>query len=867
MSSCENEDQNFEKLNSNMATSTKPNMNPDTSSDNEIDEKSISSSGNSDLSDSANKISSDEIDEDLNNQLISSINSTPTNKVMPNKIDADIINEDSVIEFSVSQKDYIITDKDEIENLSDSTILKDEVPQCNSTPNKFIKSTETLKNYSSDESLASQATHVRQSFRELKNQWSSESTEPEYDNVKIDYENASHNELTFFISKLLNEFDSMKRDKSSLMKDIEKLQSDNSCDPYILQIKKLEIDLAQAKADACAWQQKIKEKEEQLMSENVRIRSDLTTRLERVTKQFENANKEKESMVIKFAMSEKDVLNAQSQKDKMEKKLKDMDKEKDNLLGKIKTLNAERAKICQQLDSKTFECNTGAREINRLKEELNNREVKIKWNQTKLKNELDANNELSGRLERALTKITKHEEELKAIKDGAEKVVKESRDSDEYRAQQLDEQLREHKAKLILERQMNENQEVVHKEAVNELGNLKEVHSKLVSEVQDLRSKVSVHDSERTESENLFLSLQAELNNKKQEISELNNHLAVFADVKIQFERCHKQLEEALENISSLESALKEKSSETESCRSKEAELLAFTDKLTTKNVEIQSQFTALQSKANILQIEHDEIKSELNNIKLQKNKIKNELSKEIESQALIILNLNKEIENKNVELTTKITLISDLENEICVLKRKHNNSVKDITREIHKLRKRLEYYENASNSVSPQISEGNHNSISTYSGNSSHSATPQECLSQGSRASSNTSLNTLEYEGNNGILIENSEAGSGDINNPLIMQQLLLERIDKLQKVVAKKSEKVEFLEEHISQIVVELKKKSRIIHHYIMREDAGALSSSASDTSKVNMIKHFYHKYTLVKISPSYEFCKKSNFKKLKF
>lgn len=72
-------------------------------------------------------------------------------------------------------------------------------------------------------------------------------------------------------------------------------------------------------------------------------------------------------------------------------------------------------------------------------------------------------------------------------------------------------------------------------------------------------------------------------------------------------------------------------------------------------------------------------------------------------------------------------------------------------------------------------------------------------------------------------------------LNDPLVTQQLLVDRIIKLQKSAAKKAEKIEFLEEHVAQLVSELKKKSRIIHHYIMKEEAGALANSASDTSKV--------------------------------
>ena len=63
----------------------------------------------------------------------------------------------------------------------------------------------------------------------------------------------------------------------------------------------------QAQADACSWEQKLQQAEQNYMAENVKIRTDLTTRLERITKQYEAANKDKESMVIKYATSEREV--------------------------------------------------------------------------------------------------------------------------------------------------------------------------------------------------------------------------------------------------------------------------------------------------------------------------------------------------------------------------------------------------------------------------------------------------------------------------------------------------------------------------------------------------------------------------------
>lgn len=65
--------------------------------------------------------------------------------------------------------------------------------------------------------------------------------------------------------------------------------------------------------------------------------------------------------------------------------------------------------------------------------------------------------------------------------------------------------------------------------------------------------------------------------------------------------------------------------------------------------------------------------------------------------------------------------------------------------------------------------------------------------------------------------------------------RQTLIERIVKLQKMNAKHQERIEFLEEHITQLLTEVKKKNRVIQHYVMREQSGALSSDVIDQHKV--------------------------------
>lgn len=64
---------------------------------------------------------------------------------------------------------------------------------------------------------------------------------------------------------------------------------------------------------------------------------------------------------------------------------------------------------------------------------------------------------------------------------------------------------------------------------------------------------------------------------------------------------------------------------------------------------------------------------------------------------------------------------------------------------------------------------------------------------------------------------------------------QILVERIVKLQQESAKQNDRIEFLEEHTAQLVKELQKKSRLLQNYILREQAGTLTSNSMDRSKV--------------------------------
>ena len=71
-----------------------------------------------------------------------------------------------------------------------------------------------------------------------------------------------------------------------------------------------------------------------------------------------------------------------------------------------------------------------------------------------------------------------------------------------------------------------------------------------------------------------------------------------------------------------------------------------------------------------------------------------------------------------------------------------------------------------------------------------------------------------------------------------------LMEKMLRVQRDSAKKSEKIDFMEEHIQVLVAELKKKNRIVQAFLMKEDSGMMASEASDKHKVRTFFFFFRK-----------------------
>lgn len=72
--------------------------------------------------------------------------------------------------------------------------------------------------------------------------------------------------------------------------------------------------------------------------------------------QKELATKEKEVMVIRYAVGEKNTLEQKHLKEQAEKKYKEAIRENEILQHKLSTYSSEKNRIAQMLDNKVMEC-------------------------------------------------------------------------------------------------------------------------------------------------------------------------------------------------------------------------------------------------------------------------------------------------------------------------------------------------------------------------------------------------------------------------------------------------------------------------------------------------------------------------------
>ncbi|XP_054620227.1 coiled-coil domain-containing protein 186 isoform X2 [Dunckerocampus dactyliophorus] len=544
----------------------------------------------------------------------------------------------------------------------------------------------------------------------------------------------------------------------------------------------------------------------------VQMQKDMTQRLEQANRKSEEARQEKETMVMKYVRGEKEALDLRRDKESMEKRLREATKEVDRQALRGNQLAQERGRLQQLCDAKEGEVTRLTREVEKLKEENNSHLIKVRWAQNKLKSEADAHKESKDKLRDITSKLAQAKEETEQIRKNCQDMIRTYQESEEIKSNELDAKLRETKGELEKHKQEQTDQLEVHRVKAKELEDLKRSYKESMDELDTLRTKLKCLEDERPRWEDELSKYREIINRQKAEIGRHREDLDKIAALQEQHQRDQKEITSHCEEVDALNNQMADLQSDVQGSREREAELLGFTEKLSSKNAQLQSESNALQAQLDQLSTRFAELQAKME----ETSSMLDEKSRWLKHEELLRQQEVQGLQEERMALEAEVgqlrTQVDELRDELVTQKRKQTVNMKDLTKQLTQARKRLEQVENG--------------------------GCDRDGGSMGSRSSSSGSLN-VRHGGNEDRSPESQTGPSMMVVDsfPEVDKAVLVERIVRLQKALARKQEKIEFMEDHIKQLVEEIRKKTKIIQSYVLREESGALSSEASDINKAHL------------------------------
>lgn len=583
------------------------------------------------------------------------------------------------------------------------------------------------------------------------------------------------------------------------------------------------------------------------------LQKEMELRIDQVTKMYDDMLKEKENLGIKLVQGEEEKKKMTRENELLVRKISENGREIEKFRQKLKSVQTDHNKLQASHEDKAKELVAATKESDRLSEELNSQVVKVKWAQNKLKTELETHKETKTKLSQVTQKLKEAKEEGLQIRNDCQAMIKKYQESEEMRSNSLDNKLRAKEVELKRHEQEIADQDEVHKMKMQELEQFKEQWRNSQEELKVQKAKISSLEEKVTHyalkvaehEKNALLSKKEHQNLKK----ELEEHLV--------FKEKYESEMEMVKHLKAVEMEQKRTISELEAdilaCHSKEAELLAFSEKMTAKNAQLQSEATGNSSKLDVILLDKLKLEEQYLAVETAKKKLEQEMKEKISELENEIKSLTIHLEEKSKAVSELTCSLEESLDELQVLKRKNTAHIRDLTRQLQQARKQVEKFESNGVETKENASEGSKssstNSLDKLGSSCTSPISPSSVTSatdggwvivDGSQSS--TDRPSLEApSGDNVQILPQSQKELAASNTELEPNKaMLVERICRLQKIHAKKNEKLEFMEEHVSALVDEIQKKSKIIQYYVVREQAGTLAPPRSDLHKAQVARH---------------------------
>lgn len=548
-------------------------------------------------------------------------------------------------------------------------------------------------------------------------------------------------------------------------------------------------------------EKKIAECEQQSNLKIDQLNQNFTLRLEQTLKKFQEGHKDKtSSLVMKYAEAEKKCIDLNRSIEHLQSKLQDSLKERQSLNEKLDKFKQDKEKFYTEYEKKCQEVLAVKKEHEKLKESLVLSDAREKACQLKLKQEIEAHEMLKQKISE--TPLVEAASEEQTEKPSSNETPNQSLNDDK------------------------------HELTLRELNALKSQLKDMFEERITLRDKLSCMDQERKLQEASLAKFKETLQSQKQMNSDLLNEILqlrelqeTLAKEKIEKENLETKLKLTCSELADLQADM-------ETSQVKQNELLSFTSKLTQLNSTLQSENTSLNEKLAQLEKHYESlnVETKLKNELAQQNvdSLKESLRLELEKNKILSEQLSQK-EKQIDEITVKL---GDEQSEMKSIKKKHAANVKDLSRQLQQLQKKLANDSNGAQSsaasTSPNLRQNNSrtNSITSLNDRDSISINDGGQLSGYSNNNNSSVMLRISDEdvrvnggGESGITRSVSVnnhfneviCGNEDVYVVDIDKQKIIEKIVKLQKTLAKRNEKIDFLQDHVNQLTNDLKRKTK--------------------------------------------------------
>ncbi|XP_017081235.1 coiled-coil domain-containing protein 186 [Drosophila eugracilis] len=530
-------------------------------------------------------------------------------------------------------------------------------------------------------------------------------------------------------------------------------------------------------------------------------------------KEMDTANKEKEATVIKFAMKEKLLIDAKKEKEVVEKQLAEAKKEVKSVFSKFQCLNEEKSRMSYVIEEKCNEVRKYQRECEKYKTELGHLESKLKYHINKLNIETEAKAVVERKLEEEKNAPNKLEEKAN------EKLKM------EFEANTI-----------LLKHEITSKTEALDKVTKEQL-RLTEANKELQHQLQEITSEHTQLSEEFNRLRELHNSVEASYSDELLNSAKLRGQLEELQLLRTQHTINEEKLAEEQKRSKHLEALAQDNESDLEQLKVKKQELLTINKEMSELIVRLQNDICLAEAKAQGLDAENNLLKQEKLTYDTRYNQLEQQLNTEASEKNEERLLLAKHLSEKTklYELTKQ--KLENVQGDFEATQHKHATVLKELHRELNKYKRGItepktpiSYCSNCQQAINGYPTENPQQR--SHSRSSSHGS-----LHSGSRRASESSES------------ETVASSATTVQQPPQQQDLqavpskkvLVERILRLQQATARQTERIEFLENHTAALVAEVQKKSKVVQHYMLRDQtAGALTTSRSDQNKSELVKY---------------------------